>query len=59
MLQQAGERHQSEGDADDHQDPREHPRRPQFMTSDKFNALRNRLYGLLREEIRQTVRQNI
>ncbi len=36
-----------------------HPRRPQFMTSDKFNALRNRLYGLLREEIRQTVRQNI
>ena len=36
-----------------------HPRRPEFMTSDKFNALRNRLYGLLREEIRQTVRQNI
>jgi hypothetical protein len=29
------------------------------MTSGKFNELRNRLYGLLREEIRQTVRQNI
>jgi ABC-type nitrate/sulfonate/bicarbonate transport system ATPase subunit len=36
-----------------------HPRRPDFMTSDKFNELRNRLYGLLREEIRQTVRQNV
>ncbi len=36
-----------------------HPRRPDFMTSDKFNALRNQLYGLLREEIRQTVRQGL
>jgi NitT/TauT family transport system ATP-binding protein len=36
-----------------------HPRRPEFMTSGKFNDLRNRLYGLLREEIRQTVRQNL
>lgn len=36
-----------------------HPRRPAFMTSDKFNELRNELYGLLREEIRQTVRQNV
>jgi NitT/TauT family transport system ATP-binding protein len=36
-----------------------HPRRPEFMTSGKFNELRNRLYGLLREEIRQTVRQNV
>jgi NitT/TauT family transport system ATP-binding protein len=35
-----------------------HPRRPDFMTSDKFNELRNRLYGLLRDEIRQTVRRN-
>ena len=35
-----------------------HPRRPAFMTSDKFNELRNRLYSLLRDEIRQTVRQN-
>jgi NitT/TauT family transport system ATP-binding protein len=30
-----------------------HPRRPDFMTSDKFNALRNRLYELLRDEIRK------
>jgi NitT/TauT family transport system ATP-binding protein len=36
-----------------------HPRRPDFMTSDKFNELRNRLYGLLRDEIRQAVRQNV
>jgi NitT/TauT family transport system ATP-binding protein len=36
-----------------------HPRRPDFMTSDKFNELRNRLYGLLRDEIRQSVRQNV
>ncbi len=36
-----------------------HPRRPDFMTSDKFNGLRNRLYGLLREEIREAVRQNV
>ncbi len=36
-----------------------HPRRPEFMTSDKFNGLRNQLYGLLREEIRQTARQNL
>jgi NitT/TauT family transport system ATP-binding protein len=36
-----------------------HPRRPDFMISAKFNELRNRLYGLLREEIRQTVRQSV
>jgi NitT/TauT family transport system ATP-binding protein len=28
-----------------------HPRQPAFMTSDKFNRLRNTLYGLLREEV--------
>jgi NitT/TauT family transport system ATP-binding protein len=36
-----------------------HPRRPEFMVSDEFNELRNRLYGLLRDEIRQTVRQRL
>ena len=36
-----------------------HPRRPEFMISDEFNELRNRLYGLLRDEIRQTVRQSL
>lgn len=36
-----------------------HPRQPSFMTSDKFNELRNRLYGLLRAEIREAVRQNV
>ena len=35
-----------------------HPRHPEFMTSDKFNNLRNRLYELLRDEIRQTVQQS-
>jgi NitT/TauT family transport system ATP-binding protein len=32
-----------------------HPRQPAFMTSAKFNALRNDLYALLRDEILQTV----
>ncbi|MGE0628273.1 MAG: hypothetical protein AB7O43_10645, partial [Hyphomicrobiaceae bacterium] len=27
------------------------PRRPEFMTSDKFNKLRNTIYELLREEV--------
>ena len=36
-----------------------HPRRPEFMTSTRFNDLRNELYTLLRDEIRQTVRQNV
>ena len=35
-----------------------HPRHPDFMTSDKFNHLRNKLYELLRDEIRQTVQQS-
>src|SRR5262244_1631843 len=32
-----------------------HPRRPEFVTSEKFTALRNELYALLHDEIRKTV----
>jgi NitT/TauT family transport system ATP-binding protein len=32
-----------------------HPRKPEFVTSAKFTSIRNRLYGLLYEEIRKTV----
>ena len=32
-----------------------HPRKPEFVTSAKFTALRNELYGLLHDEIRKTV----
>src|ERR1700748_707498 len=32
-----------------------HPRRPDFVTSEKFTALRNELYELLHDEIRKTV----
>jgi len=32
-----------------------HPRRPAFVTSDKFTRLRNELYGLLHDEIRRAV----
>jgi NitT/TauT family transport system ATP-binding protein len=32
-----------------------HPRKPAFMTADKFTALRNQLYGLLHDEIRKTM----
>jgi NitT/TauT family transport system ATP-binding protein len=32
-----------------------HPRDPQFVTSSKFSDLRNRLYALLHDEIRQTL----
>ena len=32
-----------------------HPRKPAFMTSDKFTTLRNELYGLLHDEIRKTM----
>jgi NitT/TauT family transport system ATP-binding protein len=35
-----------------------HPRRPDFVTSAKFAALRNELYGLLHEEIRKAVVQS-
>jgi NitT/TauT family transport system ATP-binding protein len=34
-----------------------HPRKPEFITSAKFTALRNELYGLLHDEIRKTVSQ--
>ena len=32
-----------------------HPRRPDFVTSDKFAKLRNELYGMLHDEIRKTL----
>ena len=32
-----------------------HPRKPNFVTSEKFTALRNELYALLHEEIRKTM----
>jgi len=32
-----------------------HPRKPEFVTSTKFTALRNQLYGLLHDEIRKAV----
>jgi NitT/TauT family transport system ATP-binding protein len=32
-----------------------HPRRPRFMTSAKFHALRDQLYSLLHDEIRKTM----
>jgi len=32
-----------------------HPRKPDFVTSAKFTAIRNELYALLHEEIRKTV----
>src|SRR3984957_16630838 len=35
-----------------------HPRKPDFVTSEKFTALRNQLYGLLHDEIRKTVLQS-
>jgi NitT/TauT family transport system ATP-binding protein len=35
-----------------------HPRKPEFMTSEKFTNLRNQLYGLLHEEIRKAVLQS-
>ena len=34
-----------------------HPRRPDFVTTEKFAKLRNTLYGLLHEEIRKAVAQ--
>jgi len=34
-----------------------HPRRPEFVTSGKFTALRNELYRLLRDEVRKAVSQ--
>jgi NitT/TauT family transport system ATP-binding protein len=32
-----------------------HPRKPSFMTAPKFHALRDRLYGLLHDEIRKSM----
>jgi NitT/TauT family transport system ATP-binding protein len=32
-----------------------HPRNPEFVTSEKFTALRNQLYGLLHDEIRKAM----
>ena len=32
-----------------------HPRKPEFMTSDKFTRVRNDLYALLHDEIRKTI----
>jgi NitT/TauT family transport system ATP-binding protein len=32
-----------------------HPRKPEFVTSEKFTTLRNELYALLHDEIRKTV----
>jgi NitT/TauT family transport system ATP-binding protein len=35
-----------------------HPRKPSFVTTEKFASLRNTLYGLLHEEIRKAVEQS-
>jgi NitT/TauT family transport system ATP-binding protein len=32
-----------------------HPRKPEFMTSDKLSNMRNELYELLHDEIRKTM----
>jgi NitT/TauT family transport system ATP-binding protein len=32
-----------------------HPRKPEFVTSGKFTAIRNQLYGLLHDEIRKSM----
>ena len=36
-----------------------HPRNPDFMTSDEFNKIRNQLYSLLREEVRQAMMESM
>ncbi len=36
-----------------------HPRKPEFVMSEKFTRLRNQLYGLLHDEIRKTVSAEI
>jgi NitT/TauT family transport system ATP-binding protein len=35
-----------------------HPRKPSFMTSEKFTGLRNKLYSLLHDEIRKAVSES-
>jgi NitT/TauT family transport system ATP-binding protein len=32
-----------------------HPRKPEFVTTEKFHALRNKLYTLLHDEIRKAM----
>jgi NitT/TauT family transport system ATP-binding protein len=36
-----------------------HPRKPEFVTSAKFTAIRNQLYGLLHDEIRKTMAETV
>jgi len=36
-----------------------HPRKPAFMTSEKFTGLRNKLFALLHEEIRKAMEQSV
>ena len=36
-----------------------HPRKPDFITSEKFTRIRNKLYSLLHEEIRKAVSQSV
>ena len=35
-----------------------HPRKPSFVTTEKFSRLRNKLYELLHDEIRKAVEQS-
>jgi len=35
-----------------------HPRRPEFITSEKFTSIRNKLYALLHDEIRKAVSES-
>jgi NitT/TauT family transport system ATP-binding protein len=35
-----------------------HPRKPSFMTSEKFTTLRNQLFALLHEEIRKAMAES-
>jgi NitT/TauT family transport system ATP-binding protein len=35
-----------------------HPRKPDFVTTEKFGRLRNTLYGLLHDEIRKAVQES-
>jgi NitT/TauT family transport system ATP-binding protein len=36
-----------------------HPRKPDFMTSEKFTTLRNTLFSLLHDEIRKAMEQSV
>jgi NitT/TauT family transport system ATP-binding protein len=35
-----------------------HPRKPDFVTSEKFTSIRNELYRLLHDEIRKTMAES-